>query len=264
MSTSLDALMRVIDSLTEPTSQAEGPQRATPRGPVAPGNSLKTQAGDHKSHRGHTETTPHARNQESDMSITAGFANKHDAAALKIYSPDVAPVAHVALDIDSKGKKRGHTPSPCGPLWPLPGFLRVSALAAVPAEWSEGVAHLRVAPSPRAYPPHAWRQLILDAEGFLARWGAQAARLNWPTWELFGCHCRAPWQRLDAMGLVLLLRGKELAALTGGEAVIRTTTGAHQTYRRKPRDPLHPVERCHVWDLWAPAPRRVSEDPNGR
>jgi hypothetical protein len=249
MSTSLDALMRVIDSLTEPPSQAEGPQGATSPSPVAPPNPLETQAGGHRSHRGHTETTPHGRNHESDMSITTGVANTHDATALKISSPDVAPVAHVALDIDSKGKKRGHTPSPCGPLWPLPGFLRDSASTGVLTEWSEGVALLREASSTRGYPPHAWQQLIIDAEGFLGHWGPQAARLNWLTWELFGCHRRAPWHRLDGMGLVLLLRGKELAALTGSEAVIRTATGAHQTYRRKPRDPLHPAERCLVWDL---------------
>jgi hypothetical protein len=51
------------------------------------------------------------------------------------------------------------------------------------------------------------------------------------------------------MGLVLLLRGDELAALTATEAVIRTSTGAHQTYRRKPADPLHPAERCLTWEL---------------
>ena len=77
----------------------------------------------------------------------------------------------------------------------------------------------------------------------------QAARLGWPTWELFGCHHRAPFRRIQGMGLLLLLRGRELVALTADEAVIRTATGAHQTYRRKPRDPLHPAERCLVWEL---------------
>ena len=119
----------------------------------------------------------------------------------------------------------------------------------VPAEWLEGIARLREAPSPRGYPPHAWQQLILDAEGFLGRWGAQAARLDWPTWELFGCHRRAPFGRIQGMGLVLLLRGRELVALTADEAVIRTATGVHQTYRRKPHDPLQPAERCLVWEL---------------
>ena len=61
---------------------------------------------------------------------------------------------------------------------------------------------------------------------------------------------------------MLLLHGREIAALTGGEAVIRTATGAHQTYRRKPRDPLRPAERCLVWELgdWQRAgARRLSE-----
>jgi hypothetical protein len=48
---------------------------------------------------------------------------------------------------------------------------------------------------------------------------------------------------------VLALLGRELAALTAGEAVLRTSTGAHQTYRRKASDPLHPCERSLVWEL---------------
>jgi hypothetical protein len=117
------------------------------------------------------------------------------------------------------------------------------------AAWADGVARLRRMPPPRNYPEHAWQQLTADAERFLDGWAAQAAALGWPTWELFGCHRRAPWGRIQGMGLVLLLRGKELAALTATEAVIRTATGAHQTYQRQPRDPLDPAERCLAWEL---------------
>ena len=102
---------------------------------------------------------------------------------------------------------------------------------------------------PHRWPVGAWPQLVADAEAFCRDWAEKALFLGWAEWELFGCHWRAPWHRLDGMGLVLLLRGKELAALTSAEAVIRTATGAHQTYRRKPRDPLHPAERCLVWEL---------------
>ena len=112
-----------------------------------------------------------------------------------------------------------------------------------------GVARLRAMPPPRNYPEPAWRQLIVDGERFLERWGAPAAALGWPDWELFGCHRRAPWGRIQGLGLVPLLKGDEIAALTATEAVIRTRTGAHQTYRRKPSDPLHPAERCLVWEL---------------
>jgi TubC N-terminal docking domain len=124
---------------------------------------------------------------------------------------------------------------------------------AVPGEalaaWSEGVALLRGMTAPRTYPAHAWQQLISDAERFLEEWAQQAAALGWPAWELFGCHRRAPWGRIDGMGLVLLLHGDPLAALTATEAVIRRPSGAHHTWRRRQHDPLTAAERCLVWDL---------------
>ena len=115
--------------------------------------------------------------------------------------------------------------------------------------WRRGIERLGSMRPPPSYPERAWTELLADAERFLERWGMQAARLGWPAWELFGCHRQAPFGRIQGMGLVLLLRGRELVALTADEAVIRTATGAHQTYRRKPRDPLHPAERSLVWEL---------------
>ena len=117
------------------------------------------------------------------------------------------------------------------------------------AAWADGVARLRAMPPPPNYPQHAWQQLIVDAEEFLVGWAQQAAALGWPDWALFGCCRDAPWGRVQGMGLVLLLHGRDLAALTHSEAAIRTPTGAHQTYRRRPFDPLHPVQRRLVWQL---------------
>jgi TubC N-terminal docking domain len=126
---------------------------------------------------------------------------------------------------------------------------RPSAPVEMVADWVAGVTRLGPMAPPSTYPEHAWRQLIVDAERFLDSWAAQAVVLGWPDWELFGCHRRAPWGRIQGMGLVLLLHGRELAALTATEAVIRTRTGARQTYHRRARDPLHPAERCLVWEL---------------
>ena len=119
----------------------------------------------------------------------------------------------------------------------------------IPIDWTSGVARLATIAPPRSYPAHAWQQLIVDAERFLDDWAPQAAALGWPGWELFGCHRRAPWGRIQGMGLVLLLHGDPLAALTASEAVIRRPSGAHQTRRRKAADPLLAAERCLIWEL---------------
>jgi hypothetical protein len=126
---------------------------------------------------------------------------------------------------------------------------RTAPALEVVADWVAGVVRLTAMPPPRTYPEHAWQQLIVDAERFLDGWAQQAVALGWADWEVFGCHRRAPWGRIQGMGLVLLLHGRELAALTAAEAVIRTRTGARQAYRRKPCDPLHRAERCLVWEL---------------
>jgi TubC N-terminal docking domain len=89
------------------------------------------------------------------------------------------------------------------------------------ASWVAGVARLATMAPPRTYPAHAWQQLITDAGRFLDGWAQQAAALGWPDWALFGCHRHAPWGRVQGMGLVPLLHGRQLAALTAMEALVR-------------------------------------------
>jgi hypothetical protein len=249
MSASLDALMRAIDALEEPPPALREPQGATRKASVAPAKPLESQAGCHKGHRSHSKTADHGPDHQVGVHNVDVLTQTQHAAASKVYLSDVAPVAHVAPDLDSKGKNRGHTPNRCGPLWRLPEAPRVAARAAAPAEWVQGVARLAEMPCPARFPGARWTLVADNAEAFLQEWAAVAHRLGWPAWELFGCHRRAPWGRIQGMGLVLLLNGKEIAAMTPGEAVVRTRMGARQTYRRKPADPLVPVERCLVWEL---------------
>ncbi len=75
---------------------------------------------------------------------------------------------------------------------------------------------------------------------------AQAHRLDWDGLDLFGAHPTAPVARMDAMGLVPLLSGRPVVALSTDEAAIRTPSGGTLTYRRH-RPP--PAGRCLVWDL---------------
>jgi hypothetical protein len=85
-----------------------------------------------------------------------------------------------------------------------------------------------------------WQQSIEDGRRFLARWAEQAAALGWRDNDLFGLHnvpdTPAPsYRRLsrrDQSGLIWLLRGRPVVALTTGAAAIQNPTGAITLYRR--------------------------------
>jgi hypothetical protein len=97
--------------------------------------------------------------------------------------------------------------------------------------------------------PDRWRQAILDAETFLAKWGLQAEALGWTVRELFGLHpvpaqpaatfCRL--SRYDATGLIWLLRGRAAVALTDAAAAIGTPSGGTVTYRKHNKPALGPL-----------------------
>jgi hypothetical protein len=67
-----------------------------------------------------------------------------------------------------------------------------------------------------------WRQAVEDGRRFLATWGERADALGWTARELFGLHTppenpHPSYRRLsryDATGLIWLLEGREVIALT--------------------------------------------------
>jgi hypothetical protein len=84
-----------------------------------------------------------------------------------------------------------------------------------------------------------WEQAIDDGRRFLAQWGEQAEALRWTPDDLFGLH--DPTQRpgpnyrrlsrYDATGLIWLLYGRPVVALTASAAVIGRE-GGPTFYRR--------------------------------
>jgi hypothetical protein len=126
---------------------------------------------------------------------------------------------------------------------------RVDAKLIPPRGWIDGVARLADMLTPARFPAARWTKVVADATRFLETWAANAHRLGWQDWELFRCHRQAPWHRIQGLGLVLLLQGNTIVALTATEAAVRTRSSAAQTFRRKLADPLHPAERCLIWEL---------------
>lgn len=78
---------------------------------------------------------------------------------------------------------------------------------------------------PKGVHNREWVKAIGDADAFLTTWGEQAAALGWTAEELFGLDPVAPLHRYDTMGLIWLLQGRPVVALTESTAAIKTPTG---------------------------------------
>jgi hypothetical protein len=115
----------------------------------------------------------------------------------------------------------------------------------VPRTWAEGFARLHPDRPPADVPLKRWQQFVDDVGHFLDYWADYAAALDWGPHELFGCDRDRPFARIDRSGLLWLLAGDRLIALSENTATIETRSGARQTWRRKPSEP----GRVLAWDL---------------
>jgi hypothetical protein len=102
---------------------------------------------------------------------------------------------------------------------------------------------------PNLVPADRWQQSVEDGRAFLARWGNQAEALGWSPRDLFGLQ-KPPAKlhpsytrlsRYDETGLVWLLQGREVVALTEATASIKGTTGNITIYRKHNKPALAPL-----------------------
>jgi hypothetical protein len=102
---------------------------------------------------------------------------------------------------------------------------------------------------PELVPVDRWQAAVDDGRRFLARWGEQAEALGWTSHDLFGLHtppaaAHPSYSRLsryDETGLIWVLRGRPVVALTTATAAIESPTGAVAIYRRHNKPALGPV-----------------------
>jgi hypothetical protein len=94
-----------------------------------------------------------------------------------------------------------------------------------------------------------WEAVVEDGRRFLAQWGTQAVALGWTARDLFGLapvpdQPRPSYRRLsryDETGLIWLLRGRSVLALTASTAAIESPTGTVTVYRRHNKPALGPL-----------------------
>ncbi len=116
----------------------------------------------------------------------------------------------------------------------------------VPETWTQGMADLLAMACPASCPAEQWKVLREDAYTFLRDHAARAHEVGWTVLDLFGVHPVKPWVRFDHMGLVPLLNGDRVTAISEIEAVIEKPSGARATFRRRGQ---MPSEARPVWNL---------------
>jgi hypothetical protein len=108
----------------------------------------------------------------------------------------------------------------------------------------------RVIAALEARPADRWQAAVGDGRRFLVQWGERAETLGWTAKDLFGLvavpeHAKPSFNRLsryDETGLVWLLDGRRVVALTEGTAAIQNPATASITmYRRFDKPALGPL-----------------------
>jgi hypothetical protein len=102
---------------------------------------------------------------------------------------------------------------------------------------------------PDLVPPARWQQAIKDGRAFLARWGRQAEALGWTARDLFGLHqpptkphpSYSRLSRYDETGLIWLLDGRRVVALSEDRAAIQSPSDNVTIYRKLNKPALGPV-----------------------
>ena len=115
-----------------------------------------------------------------------------------------------------------------------------------PTEWHAILAELKGRESPDWITTDRWRVLLHDAERFLDRWSSTARAMGWTALDLFGVHRTQPAGRVDVMGLVILLQGGEVIALTAEGASIKRPSGAVLRFSRPSPGGVLLSEAAHV------------------
>ena len=139
------------------------------------------------------------------------------------------------------------------PLWSFQSFDRtVPEPASTP--YVTALAALRER-CPDHVEPDCWQRAVTEGERFLAQWGGQAQALGWTARDLFGLHTPSGepalnyrrLSRYDETGLIWLLRGREIVALTEETATIRCLSGAVTVYRKNTS--RHLVRSATAWTI---------------
>jgi hypothetical protein len=158
--------------------------------------------------------------------------------AQNVQNPLATPIFEHFEQIEHRPETAVATPVPVAPAsWSEDDEERAAIVehdGGIPRAWAEGYARLHPDRPPADVPAKRWQRFINDVGLFLdGPFCLFAAALGWGPLDLFGADRERPFARIDNAGLLWLLNGDKLIALSENTATIETRTGARQTFRRR-------------------------------
>jgi hypothetical protein len=118
----------------------------------------------------------------------------------------------------------------------------------LPSPFAETLATLSTRNKPKCISQKKWDQILLSLSGLLSGdtpWLYQIIDEGWGVTDVFGCHPTNPQDRVDCMGLLLLLKDREVIKVSRDCFALKTKYGATQSYRH----PLAPSPEQTTLDL---------------
>jgi len=180
---------------------------------------------------------------EAFAALSGGIDTSDTSRQSESASPDVSQFVHIVTSDAQPSAVRAST------AWGESETERAAIVehdGKILREWAEGFARLDPDRPPGDVPLVRWQRFVDDVGRFLdGGWAAKAAALGWGPLDLFGCDREKPFAQIDQAGLLWLLNGNKLVALSEDAAGIETRTGARQTYRRKPSE----LGQVLAWEL---------------
>ena len=120
--------------------------------------------------------------------------------------------------------------------------------------WAEALAGPNPANPPCDISPKRWLRFIDDCARFLDDgWATRAEALGWGPLDLFGCDRTKPFARLDRAGLLWLIDGGKLLAVTSDTAAISAPGGGNLTFYRRQLE----TGAVLAWELGRPNNRAI-------
>lgn len=111
-----------------------------------------------------------------------------------------------------------------------PRWLALSNLPEPGRRWASLIEHRAAGTDPTSIPAARWQQVLSDAAAFIATWAEQADAMGWTEYDLFAVP-PGP-ERWLRSGLIALLRGRPVIAITADAITIANPRGDPNRYRR--------------------------------